>query len=60
MGSRISGRAGDPPVRLPLTCLFGEWWTDSTVFSDSALELLWGALLRLLLDIGGFPVAVPA
>ena len=59
MGSRISGRAGDPPVRLPLTCLLGEWCTDSTVFSDSALELLKAALLRLLVDIGGLPVAVP-
>lgn len=58
IGSRIRGRAGDPPVRLPLTCLLGEWWTDSTVFSDSALELL-ATLLRLLFDIGGLPVAVP-
>ena len=59
MGSRTSGRAGDPPVMLPLTCLLGEWWTDSTVFNDSALELLLGALLRLLVDIGGLPMAAP-
>ena len=57
MGSRTSGRFGDCPLIPMDSFLSGEWWTDSTVFSDSACELL--STLRLLLtDMGGLPTGV--
>ena len=51
-GSSTRGRLGDAAV-IPLSATFsGEFMADSTVCSDSTLELYW---LRLLELIGGLP-----